>query len=1485
MKSVRCIAVAVLVAGCVALAETSGIKIPVNMPYDGKLTVAIDDKDGNRVRSLVNAISYDKGHHEIAWDGYTEDRLLIEPGEYSVRIAVSPGLSYRYLGYSMDGGEQDAFIPRGPNHMCLRAGCAHDGKVAFGALFTEGGYSTIVLDAKTGKFERGWHEHWHCAKDSLQLVSGDDDWFYGIRTNIAKGVNQVFAYNWYSNEMHEVKYENLVEKLGGKIPTIREGWLSSATLGEETFAIEEGKHAIQVYDAKTGKLKRTMGEEGGFYFGKWRKNRLVNPNSITLDTYGYLWVTENRFSPKRITKWDPKTGECVYEKFGPSAYGYPGAGFDQEDHSVWMAYDTLWHFDEKTNTDHPVAMVLPGDSGRSRFAGGGGYSEDEGATADNPIPANFMHYTFFHEGGKTYVRGQGKAVTTFLLENDRFKPVFFHASPHMYLVSVGRHREGNIPTALRAAYAKAHPEVKDADLDKTIRNDRTLLTWRDHNGDGLLDADEFSFVPVRFSGGYWGYWAESLRYSVPVENENGRNFIIDFGFPFCDAETAYADKKPITGKIPAGEKPASGESCALTDSHGNPVIIAGDRYMLGFTSDGKLKWKMYNPSSGVHGSHKAGLPVPGELQSILFNLGCVPYSKTADVFAAQNNHGIVYFITSDGLFLGELFNDCRVAAKYDEHLIGGEPFGGVFGYDRKTKRAIMQAGGCYRRYEILGLDKVKELRQKLKVTPAQLEECAKTPMKIREGEESLENKVSWKLGQNIYWRGVQGNITMGAHWEGDKIRFDWLVPDSSPWVNNGEDPAMKFKTGDCIDMQYLDKDGKPCRLMFYPPDGVVLYRHDAKGNAKSFSSPWRTHTVGDVSWPEDIKCGRGDFNGGYSFYAIIPSQYLKGVSKADFGVIYGDEEGKVNLSRVYWSNKETGLVNDVPGEIIPQPSKWGKIDLGGAAAVKKAPETAKLVDCGILGNSGDVILSPDGDRANRFDYQQTSPAYDPKKNLIYMSAGRGRINAYSPAGKLEKSFILPNAHEFGAHDTITLGDDGELFVLAGGGRCIMSGWQRQESAGNLYRIETDGEIKIVAKKVHTIAQSVKDGKLVLFRANPRNSETKGGVFYSLDTKTLEETRIADFVNDDVSLYTNMLDYNPDGKLAAVIRAKRLFYFDSAFKLEESVEILDGRQNGMNYGSFLDGYLWSVQSDTIKRLDGRTGLASPGVVMGGASGYFIGRVDCNHELDDSTGIRAIGNGEYIIGTANNAAVYICRFDEATKRLKPVRRIGAIKNPSCLALDSDGNILADNLVWPWNASKTAIPSMSHRRLPVRAAVVLPGDVAVMVQDAHSGKVEVRSFTLGDEFKNKPEEFDRLESDGPLRGKSGERLWTTKPVYTRVKKADDEKNCYDIESVMEDGLVRVYRVRDNGHAWAKKNYFDYREEAPDPDVREAVDGELVAVTDAKAGTLSLFAVGADGSRRLLDTVCGLVVPRDVAINNGRIIVFESSSFRLHRFSVDDK
>jgi hypothetical protein len=170
-------------------------------------------------------------------------------------------------------------------------------------------------------------------------------------------------------------------------------------------------------------------------------------------------------------------------------------------------------------------------------------------------------------------------------------------------------------------------------------------------------------------------------------------------------------------------------------------------------------------------------------------------------------------------------------------------------------------------------------------------------------------------------------------------------------VNNGKDWTQLFKTGDTVDLQLGADAAAPVarksaapgdvRLSIAPFNGqplAVLYRYRLKdkqgANPVEFASPWRSERVDDVRKLENVKVQVQISEGGYRLEATIPlselglgalpGQTLRG----DFGVVYGDRLGTVNLSRVYWSNQATGLVNDVPGETMLSPDLWGTIKFG-----------------------------------------------------------------------------------------------------------------------------------------------------------------------------------------------------------------------------------------------------------------------------------------------------------------------------------------------------------------------------------------------------------------------------------------------------------------------------------------------------------------------------------------------------------------------------
>ena len=191
-------------------------------------------------------------------------------------------------------------------------------------------------------------------------------------------------------------------------------------------------------------------------------------------------------------------------------------------------------------------------------------------------------------------------------------------------------------------------------------------------------------------------------------------------------------------------------------------------------------------------------------------------------------------------------------------------------------------------------------------------------------------------------------VAVTASYDASNLHLTYTVRDDSPWVNNGKDWQMLFKTGDGIDLQLgTDATANPRRgqpvpgdlRLFIAPSGkdnvAVLYRHrDPTAKAAEnvvFQSPWRAEKVDSVKRLDSAVIKVIRKQGEYVVEATIPltalglkpapGQKLRG----DFGVIYGDTEGTTNIFRNYWSSQSTGLVNDVPGEIMLNPNLWSDL--------------------------------------------------------------------------------------------------------------------------------------------------------------------------------------------------------------------------------------------------------------------------------------------------------------------------------------------------------------------------------------------------------------------------------------------------------------------------------------------------------------------------------------------------------------------------------
>ncbi len=1013
------------------------IRVPVEQPMAGKLSIVLETMQGDRVRNLVSGADYAAGKHAVVWDGRDELGNLVSPGEYRFRAASHPGIVPQYK-MQFNNGDEKIFTPFGSNHGTMSALATNSKYIFAAASITEGGNAIVALTPE-GAFVRGYPQiggagieevFIACDEEKLYVVNDGGAWagrgrepaitltVYDIETGaIVNPAGQRKQYSLlYTGTVKkylpgEKKVFSLtgVALAGGKLYIANreknELMIVDPVKGEVTGAVPLPAPAFPVFDGKNfyafsegavvavdlatskatrcfapgftptgmsvfkdefyltgapdstikvynraGKVRRAIGEPGGAYAGTWKPARLVNPVGVALSPKGELWTAEDRRNPKRLSRWNGLTGKFLGDKIGCPAYGSPGTGFDPENGTLWVGQGCLWEVDYKKGTAR-VKSVMQTNAGHVNGKVGEGFN-----------------YKFIHRDGRTFLVALGKAgVVSEIMKDGSVRDLALVSTVHQLFFAMNWKRG----TVFNELAEKTFPRLKPENNYGDPQGRSVGVVWVDKNGNGDFDADEFEFLPANTGSpenGGWGMRVNDLDFHLTYRDPQGAFRLLTLeaktfnkaGAPEYSFKTALEKSIPIKADLPPGVR-LLGE--ALVNDARNRILVNSDPFMLCFRPDGSLAWMMRNMWTNVHGSQKAPLPKPGETQGILFALGCAPLDAEGDVVVWIGNHGRLFVMTSDGIYLDEMFSDCRVAEVVGPGLIGGEPFGGNFEYDKKNKNYLLTAGNSgFRVYVLSGIDKLRRSSGTFNVSREQTESAArKQQLAVEKEKEALFAAVPRVAdGRPNYeaipvaarWAGGNNwEIRVKAAFDKTTLFLEYQVTDLSPWVNEGKDWTRLFKTGDAVDIQLgLDASAKPdrdnavpgdIRLLFAPSadkNVAVLYRYrvkDAAGtNPVEFASPWRSEKVDDVRLLASAKLELQRFDWGYRLRAAVPLKEI-GLNdpagktlRGDFGIIYGDRQGTVNLSRVYWSNKATGLVNDVPGETMLSPKLWGTLKFG-----------------------------------------------------------------------------------------------------------------------------------------------------------------------------------------------------------------------------------------------------------------------------------------------------------------------------------------------------------------------------------------------------------------------------------------------------------------------------------------------------------------------------------------------------------------------------
>ena len=712
------------------------------------------------------------------------------------------------------------------------------------------------------------------------------------------------------------------------------------------FISDNISHTVKVF-SMSGKSIGSLGTPGGNYQGKYDPKRMVNPRGISVQN-NTLWVTENRWNPKRVLAWDLKTKTIKNELFGNPHYGSSGGGFDFDDHSKWIALSSLWKVDFANKKAKP-SSIMGTETGRLS----GHYAEP-------------FRYTFYKQDGRTFLITCGKiAMLCELMPDGSVKDHMAIAGLHLFAYAC----KWKLPKPLMEALPKHYLQfAKTSFRNHECRN--LGILWVDKNGDGKMQKEEFDFHEgYKGYSSYWGSNQQDLTFYLPISSFKGS----DDKILELKPDGFYAGGAPKYPKLSDAVKNSAsweqsvklknGTNHPTTVDRFNRIIYNTDPKMMALSTEGKILWHFPNQWVGVHGSHKAPLPETGVMQGNLFFLGCAPLDDKSDVFVLNGNHGRFSIMTSDGLYLDEMFRDVRTGRDRNYMMIGGEPFGGFFGKSNKDGNYYLQTSGDgYRIYKLNGLDKISRKSGELTITEEQImaaerkqsrkviaENIAKeatvpkTPKTIK-----VDGKTNdWQKPYTAEWdKSGLYKVKVKMAYDSQNLYLYYNVSDDTPWVNNGTDWTTLFKTGDSVDLQIaIDDKANPKRRS--PVEGdirlligqfnkkpiAVLYKHrlKKKDNPMTFTSPWRSETVDSVVKLDSAQIKVGLNGNSYQIEAAIPLKDL-GIKSltgkkllGDFGVVYGDDKGTINFLRNYWSNKATGLVNDVPGEIMLSPANWGTI--------------------------------------------------------------------------------------------------------------------------------------------------------------------------------------------------------------------------------------------------------------------------------------------------------------------------------------------------------------------------------------------------------------------------------------------------------------------------------------------------------------------------------------------------------------------------------
>jgi hypothetical protein len=203
----------------------------------------------------------------------------------------------------------------------------------------------------------------------------------------------------------------------------------------------------------------------------------------------------------------------------------------------------------------------------------------------------------------------------------------------------------------------------------------------------------------------------------------------------------------------------------------------------------------------------------------------------------------------------------------------------------------------------------------------------------------------WNLAAGVAIDGGNGrSVEVALGRDERKLYLAYRVHERRPLQNGGADWQTLFASGDCVDLM-LATDAQAdanrraaatgdLRLLLSVFQGrplAVLYRPVVPGTRAPVTiSTIRIDRVTRLDAAQ-VAARRDAARGFYTLEAAVPLAEL-GIDpkstaglRGDVGAIFADESGRSRSLRLYYYNRHTEMLSDVPTEATLQPAEWGPL--------------------------------------------------------------------------------------------------------------------------------------------------------------------------------------------------------------------------------------------------------------------------------------------------------------------------------------------------------------------------------------------------------------------------------------------------------------------------------------------------------------------------------------------------------------------------------